>query len=458
MYRTVINDFVAWYEESKRKILYVKGALGVGKTWAIKDFATGFFECNLYISLAEDSEVRDIVTFNDPEDNLSAVIASEAYPLDNEEIKERVKFYAHRLDKLFAERYGTDDFSSHMLIFDDAEASPLSDVFFHEYKKVHSNYSICVSASTMEITPYQYHYKDVFKIVRMRPMSFEEYLIAKKAHPLITAITNNKSMPLKPFEEKAIHEHLLEYLIIGGMPEVVHSFIKHKDYVEARTLQEKIIKEYEQIIYHTLSSALSQRCRRIWRSIPNQLSKDNKKFMYRYVEENARAREYDIATQTLCSLGFVRKLPRLVKADMPLEENADYKSFELFLLDHGLLRAMLDAPATDDGLALPDIFAESNGAVAEQYIFQELSGKLGYLYYWISGATARVPFVYESNNAAIPVDIQFVPRSKAQNIKVFNNKYKSKENTDVSLKISLEQISLDKSVLNVPAYSLWTLI
>jgi hypothetical protein len=242
------------------------------------------------------------------------------------------------------------------------------------------------------------------------------------------------------------------------MPEVVKSFIKHRDFSLARKLQKNIIKQYEQIIYNNLSTALSQRCRRIWRSIPNQLSKDNKKFMYKYAEENARAREYDVATQTLCSLGFVRKLPRLLKPDMPLEANVDNKSFELFLIDHGLLRAMYDFPAVADDITPYDVFSEGNGAIAEQFIFQELSSKLGYLYYWVSGATARVPFVYESNNAAIPVDIQFIPRSKAQSIKVFNSKYKPNENTGVSLKISLDQISLDKSVLNIPAYSLWTLI
>jgi hypothetical protein len=457
MYRTVINDFVSWYEETKRKILYVKGALGVGKTWAIKDFATGFFECNLYISLADDKEVRDILTFNDTNSSLADVIQATDYPLDDSGIKENVRESIARFDSLLANRYGENDFSKYMLIFDDAEGLSLSDIFFHEYKRVHPNYNICVAASTMEITPYQYHYKDVFKIIRMRPMSFEEYLIAQKAHPLITAITNNKTTPLKPFEEHSIHNHLREYLIIGGMPEVVKNFIKLKDFSRARKIQKAIIKQYEQIIFHNLSSALSQRCRRIWRSIPNQLSKDNKKFMYRYVEENARAREYDSATQTLCDLGFVRKLPRLVKPDMPLEENADYRSFELFLVDHGLLRAMYDFPA-DEEISLSDIFDEGNGAVAEQFIFQELSSKLGYLYYWISGATARIPFVYESNNSAIPVDIQFVPRNKAQSIKVFNKKFKPEGNTDVSLKISLEQVSLSKSVLNVPAYSLWTLI
>jgi hypothetical protein len=458
MYRTVINDFVSWYEERKRKILYVKGALGVGKTWAIKDFATGFFESSLYISLISDADVRNIITFQDTDNSLAETIQTNDFPLDDSTIQDGVRQSIKRLDELFSKRYPDINFSKCMLIFDDAEGLSLSDIFFHEYRRVHPDYSLCVSASTMEITPYQYHYKDVFKIIRMRPLSFEEYLIAKKAHPLITAITNNKTTPLKPFEEQSIHDHLKEYLITGGMPEVVNNFIKYKDFSKVRKIQKEIIKQYEQIIFHMLSSALSQRCRRIWRSVPNQLCKDNRKFMYKYVEENARAREYDTATQTLCNLGFVRKLPRLIKPELPLEENADHKSFELFLIDHGLLRAMYDFPASDENVTLTDIFSEGNGAVAEQFIFQELSCRLPFLYYWISGATARIPFVYECDNSAVPVDIQFTPRSKAQSIKVFNKKYKDAGKTDSSLKISLGQISLDKSILNIPVYGLWTLV
>lgn len=454
MYRNVVNDLASWYEEPKRKILYIKGALGVGKTWAIKDFATGFFESYIYIDLNKEEEIKNYISLNNLEPSCKKTIAGEDFPLENQGIKELIKIEISRLDNLLSARYAIEDISKCLLIFDNAEGLSNIDIFFHEYSRTHAHCSVCVVASTMEVSPYQYHYKDVFKIIRMRPMSFEEYLIAKKAHPLLAAISNNKSMPLKPFEEKSIHTLLKEYLLIGGMPEIVNNFIKHKDFSVIRKLQNKIIKSYEYIIYHNLSSAMTQRTRRIWKSVPSQLERDNKKFMYKYAEPNARAREYAEATQILCNLGFVRKLPRLLNGRLPLEENADYKSFELFFIDHGLLRAMFDLPV-DENLTLLDIFNEKNGAIAEQYIFQELSNKLGYLYYWISGATARVPFVYESDKAAIPVDIQFVPRKKAQNIKVFAAK---NENTDISLKISLEQVSLDKSVLNVPAYSLWTLI
>ncbi len=454
MFRQVINDFASWYEEPRRKLLYVKGALGVGKTWAIKDFATGFFASFVYINLCDNPDICSLLTLNNLDKDLVKKIQSNDFPLDLPDIKPILDAQVTLVDKLLSERYPDTDFEKAMLIFDDAESFSISDCLMHNFKKLHPGYSISVVASTMEITPYQYHYKDIFEIIRMRPMSFEEYLIAQKAHPLIAAINNNKSVPLNPFEEKAILNYLRDYLLIGGMPGIVNEYIKTKNYSRIRSMQNEIIKKYETIIYKKLSSSMSQRCRRIWKSIPSQLERDNKKFMYKYTEQNARAREYSEATQVLCNLGFARKLPRLTAAILPLEEHADYKSFELFLVDHGLLRAMYNLPISEE-LAVADILQEKNGAIAEQYCFQELSGKLGYLYYWISGATARVPFVYESDHSAIPVDIQLVPRTKAQNVKVFAKK---NEGIDISLKISLEQVALKKDVLNVPAYSLWTLI
>lgn len=454
MYRYVVDDLVAWSEKSKRRILYIKGALSVGKTWAIKDFATGYFESYRYISLAEDNEIADIVSLGYVDNSILEIIAVEPYPLDNPTVKNAVIEEVKRLDQLLNDRYGDEDYEKCMLILDDAEGISLTDIFFHQYRKIHSSHAVCVIASTMEVSPYQYHYKDIFEVLRIRPMSFEEYLMAQKEHALITAIRNNKTKTLSELEEVAIKARLKEYMMIGGMPEVVNHFIKHKNMTAIRPLQQSIVKRYEQIIIRGLSSSMSQRCRRIWRSLPAQLERNNKKFMYNAAEPNARAREYSDATQILCNLGFVRKLPKLKNASLPLEANADYNSFELFLLDHGLLRTIYNLP-NDEDLSLSDIFAEKNGAVAEQYIFQELSNKLGYLYYWVSGATARIPFVYESDDLAVPVDIQIKERKKAQSIKVFTSK---NSNIQISLKISMEQVSFEKNILNVPVYSLWNLI
>lgn len=430
MYRNVINDFAIWYEEPKRKILHVKGAYGVGKTWSVKDFATAFFGTQIYIDLNERTEYTDIF-------------------LDDVDYEQKVA----KIDELIEEQYGEFDVNDTLLIFDNLPDSSLCDEFFYNFAKKHRHYIICLISNSMKITEFEYGHPDVFRVIRMRPMSFEEYLIANKALPLISAVQNNKAKELNPFEIDSINRFLKEYLFIGGMPEIVNAFLKSKDYSIIRPMQENILDSYDKLIKKSMSEALATRCRRIWRSIPKQLTQDNKKFMYRYVEDNARAREYSDATQILCDMGLIRKMPKLTKGEIPLEDYVDYKSFQLFLLDHGLLRAIYKNPI-DEAINLEDILNENNLAVAEQFIFQELSNKVGPIYYWNSGATARVPFVYEGDGAPIPVDIRFVNNNKAQNMKTFIQK---NPEVTLSVKISFEQVSLNNNVLNIPVYGLWNM-
>ena len=140
------------------------------------------------------------------------------------------------------------------------------------------------------------------------------------------------------------------------------------------------MKRTTMLLKSGLSDALYQRTKRVFKSIPKQLSKENKKFMYKSAEANARSLEYAEATQTLCNFGLARKLPRLIEGSLPLEDHVEFKSFELFFLDHGLLRASLNLPVSDK-ITLDELMNESGGAIAEQYLFTELSSAIGILYY-----------------------------------------------------------------------------
>lgn len=434
MYRNIINELATWFEEKRRRILYLKGALGVGKTWTIKDFSTAFFKQQIYINLTENDFVKSIIT---------------DYSKDSDTALERIELMDKYLHKNYPDFIPDDT----IIIFDDTEKVENIDEFFHEFSRRHRHYVICLVESSMAISEYQYHHKDVFKILRMRPMTFEEYIIAKKSNNLIAAIESSKNKALNPIEERALNSLFKEYLLVGGLPEIVKTFLNTKDYNRVRDLQTEYISKYEALIRSSNTFAVSQRMKRIWKSIPEQLSHDNKKFMYRFVEENARAREYSDAVQKLCDLGLVRKIPRMTGNSTPIEDNIDYKSFELFILDHGILQAIYNLPISEEINPI-DILIEKGNAVAEQYIFQELSTKMGNVYYWTSGATARVPFVYECDKGPVPVEIRFVDNKKAQNIKTFRAKF---PDTDISVKISLNQLFLDNKVLNVPAYGLWNM-
>lgn len=440
MYRNVINDFVSWYDEARRRILIVKGAYGVGKTWSVKDFATAFFKHQYYVDLSEHSDIKSLV--------------SDTYTDSNEEqpeITEKSNLFHQKLCELFPQ-HDFDNINS-IIIFDGIGDISGYAEFFHVFRKEHKNYTLCLISDSMNFTEYEYHYKDVFNIIRMRPMTFEEYMIANKSHPVITALENQKSTPIGNIGTEAACILLKEYLQTGGMPEVVKAFIPKKDYSVIRPIQLAILEGYRKLIKNSLPDTIADRCRRIWSSVPKQLTNDNKKFMYRLVESNARAREYAEATQKLCDLGLVRKLPRLAEGILPLEEHVDYRCFELFMLDHGLLRASYELPISDE-LSVEEILTEANGAIAEQYSFQELSGRMGNIYYWVSGATARVPFVYEGSQSPIPVDIRLKPNKKAQNIKTFRSK---NHDVEFDVKISLEQYSKQDNTINIPAFGIWSM-
>lgn len=422
MYRNIINDFANWYDQTKRKILYVKGAKGVGKTWAVRDLPQPFQAAMLY-----QSGRRFCLSGCHRRRFQSGSAAVSTFS-----VWRRIRLY---------------------FIFDEVQAVPDCAEFFYAFRKNHPDYTICLIASSMEFTEFEYSHPDVFEIFRMRPMTFEEYMIASKAHPFIDAISKHKDTPLTNLEIGAITSMLREYLLVGGMPGVVHAYLKNRDLSIIRPMQEALLEDYVQLMKQTYPVALYQRCKRIFRSIPEQLARENKKFMYKSVDSNARSREYAEAAQALCNLGIARKLPRLTSGNLPLEEHVDYKSFELFFIDHGLLRAAYGLPMNEE-IDVNDILAEKCGAIAEQFIFQELSSKIPYLYYWVSGATARVPFVYEGEDAPVPVDIRFVPNSKAQNIKTFRSK---NSNTNIAVKVSFNQVSLDGDTLNIPAYGLWNM-
>ncbi len=465
MYRNVINELVSWYEEQRRRILFIKGAHGVGKTWTVKDFATAFFPSQKYIDCVEYPSFANVIAGIKPEKENTSEETSDVEGVDDTDAEDSILLSKEDLDDmsigarildmdfLLEEHFENEKLSDSLLIFDNVQNIPECANFFYEFSKSHKDYTICLIASTMEITEYEYSHQDVFNIIRMRPMTFEEYMIANKAHPFMNAIRNNKDKPLTTLEVNAISVMLKEYLLIGGMPAAVVAYLKNKDFKDVRPVQLELLEDYRVLIKDSFSQALGQRCKRIWKSIPKQLTKDNKKFMYRFVDSNARSREYSEATQALCNLGIARKLPKLEKGVMPLEDYVDYKAFELFYIDHGLLRAAYGLPMKEE-LTIEEIFAEENGAIAEQFLFQELSHNVGNLYYWTSGATARVPFVYQGEKGPIPVDIRFISNKKAQNIKAFLAKT---PDTELTLKISLDQVSMNGKVLNIPAYGLWNM-
>ncbi len=429
MYRNIIDTLAAWYESDKQ-VLLLKGAKGVGKTWTIIDFAAAFFENYL------------VVDFEKESDFLNLFLKS----VDAERLEGRIR---SRLKNTVDREIVFDD--KQLLIFDEAQLlkKPLPGIMAYAMQR--PDVRICIVTSWVGSLEGEDFYDDL-EIVHMYPMTFEEFLTANKAQHLCKYIEKQKLEVIAADVKKEIKRYLKLFMMTGGMPEVVQDYVKYQSFVHTDAILTRQLSEIRSFIRVMVPHALERKVLQIWDSIPVQLTKENRKFMYGYVDEKARSREYEGAVNWLVNTGFVRRVNRVAEGVAPLADSVDMKSFELYHLDHGLLRDMCNKPLeimeNED-----EIFEMLDGLLTEQYVVSELNmnANVKALYFWISGATAKVDFVFEDDGEVIPVDVQSKVENRVQSIRVFQKKY----NNRMSIRISLEDLSFGKGILNIPLYGLW---
>ena len=429
MYRIIMNDLMEWYDKAQDKIVFLKGAKGVGKTWTMIDFGQGFFKHLIYIDLEKDADSHHLFKRGAKTD-AAKLIASLAIYVDGIAQEE----------------------SNTLFVFDEPQYCPKALEAIASLKEQKPDTPICVISSTMGTIPNEKLYEDSFYNLTLYPMTFEEFLTANKAQDLCKYIENQKLEPVSPLVSDRIIELLKEFYIVGGMPIVVLDYVKNHDFNRVDAILKALLIRCKEHIMKDVPRTYSVKVPKIWESIPQQMSKDNRKFMYQYVDEKARAREYEKSVDWLVDTGFVRRVYRIRDGVAPLNEQVDDKSFELYHLDHGLLRIMCGISHSDI-LSGKEEFNDLGGAMLEQLVLSELTmnNTVKQLYFWISGATARVDFVFEDDGDVVPVDVEPRIRRKAQSMKVFKERY----NNHMAIKISLEELGFSKGTLNVPLYGLW---
>ena len=428
MYRIIMNDLMDWYENAQDKALFLKGAKGVGKTWTIIDIAQGFFKKLIYIDIEKDEECHYLFKRGAKTEagKLMAALATYA----NEELIE----------------------GNTIFVFDEPESCPDALGAIMSLKEQRPEVPVCIIASTIGTIAGEVLYADRFYQLKLYPMTFEEFLTANKAQELCKFIENQKMEPVAPQIIDRITELLREYYIVGGMPIVVLDYVKNHDLGRVDSILQALLVRTRDYILKKVPKNYSVKVPKIWDSIPSQMKKDNRKFMYQYVDEKARAREYEKSVEWLVDTGLVRRVNRIRDGFAPLSEQVDDKSFELYHLDHGMLRIMCGIPHTAVESKEHE-FEELGGALLEQLVLSELTMNktVNELYFWISGATARIDFVFEDDGDVVPVDVEPRIRRKAQSMKVFNERYKN----HMAIKISLDDLGFSRGTLNVPLYGLW---
>ena len=313
-------------------------------------------------------------------------------------------------------------------------------------------YQIVCAGSLLGIALHQGTSFPVGKVefLDLYPLSYREFLMALGKERFDKLLEDGDFELATPFRMEYM-DLLKQYYYVGGMPEVVMSFVQKKDFNEVRKIQSDILDSYVQDFSKHAPNELVPRIRMLWESIPSQLSKENKKFLYGLIKEGSRAKEYETALFWLTDCGLVHEVRRVKVPSLPLKAYEDLKAFKLYILDVGLLSCMirLDQRVLLEGNAL---FKEFKGALTEQYVLEQLKTLKGIdAYYWTNDrGSAEVDFILDTGSEIIPVEVKAETNPKAKSLKVYVEKYKP----TVSLRTSLADYKREDWLLNLPLWAI----
>ena len=425
MHRDLMSELVNWKEKKDRKPLILKGARQVGKTWLLKEFGVLCFS--------------DVCYINFEKTDLSDIFEGELDP-------------ARIIDYLSAIHGKKIEPETTLIIFDEIQELPRALTSLKYFAEEAPQYVICGAGSHLGIALHKGTSFPVGKVdlLELYPMGFKEFLIADGQENLSAFVRDNPDGPIPSAVAERLTDKLKQYFILGGMPRVVQKWIDNHDYSETEQIQKEILDNINDDFSKHIPSGVSVKVKYVWESIPSQLARGNRKFVYGLVREGARAREYEIALLWLRDMGFAYPVYRVEKPGVPLRSYEDIKSFKLFMFDIGLLSYM---SALSPGLMARNgaMFTEFKGALTEQYIFGELQKVKGIrsINYWTSKGIAEVDFVVSTDSNIIPVEVKAGEDLKAKSLK----KYREDYTPEMSVRTSMAGLRRDVGLQNIPLYA-----
>ena len=422
MERLVLQNLHSWRNKKNRLPLILKGARQVGKTWILKELGRTGFKDFLYINFENNPTMSDLF-----EGSINP----------------------HRIIEYLGALHGKKIIPEDtLLIFDEIQEVPRALTSLKYFAEEAPEYPICSAGSLLGIALHEGTSFPVGKvdILTLEPLTFHEFLLANDEHELLLSLQNSGLEPLPlPLIEK-LDDYLKKYFIIGGMPAALNTWIEQHDFFQVEITLKSILDTYQQDFSKHAPRSMVPKLRFIWNSIPSQLARENKKFLYRFVRSGARAREYEDALLWLLDCGLIRRVGRITKGAMPMKAYEDLHDFKIYHLDGGLLRVMSQLPFQVI-LERNKVFEEFNGALTEQYVLQQLSSIIpDSIYYWTSEATAEVDFIFSDGTAIIPVEVKAGVNVKAKSLRVYMDRYKPQ----IAIRTSLSNVHRDGSLLNIP--------
>jgi predicted AAA+ superfamily ATPase len=430
MYRNSIKELIEWKLDKRRKPLIVLGARQVGKTWLIKEFGRTEYKQTVYINFEEEKRMRDLFL---SDFNIFRIIS----------VLEAFAGYKIVPDET-------------LIVFDEIQMAPEGITSLKYFCENAPQYNVVVSDSLLGMMLHEGASFPVGKVdfLHLYPMSFYEFLLAMNENGL-AYILEDKEFDLMPLFSNKYIEFLRYYFYTGGMPEAVATFAENRDWQKTRQVHNKILLAYERDFSKHAPKEIFPRIKMVWQSIPSQLAKENKKFIYGLIKEGARAKDFELAVQWLLDSGLLIQCFRNKKPNIPLNAYQDLSAFKLYHNDIGLLGAMskLSPRTVIEGNLL---FTEYKGALAEQFVIQQLKLNENFSIYYFTPDTysMEVDFIIQNeNDEIIPIEVKAGENLRAKSFKLFCEKYKPAK----AIRTSLADYKEENWMTNIPLYAISTI-
>ena len=423
MDRSLFVKLEQWKNKKKRKPLIIQGARQVGKTWIMKEFGARFFKDTVYINFDNNEAMKGVFEID----------------FDISRIVSAIKIE-------YGKSFKPEDT---LIIFDEIQEAPKALAALKYFYENAPEYAVMAAGSLLGVALHQGTSFPVGKVdfMHLYPLNFYEFVCAMGEKELANLLEAGDYEMINAYSSKYT-DLLKKYYYIGGMPEAVQTYIDTDDLYEVREIQKNLLKYYEEDFSKHAPKEVVPRIMMVWNSIPSQLAKENRKFIYGMIREGARAKDFELAIQWLEDAGLILRSYRVNKSDIPLIAYMEINSFKMFMLDVGLLAAKADihAKVLLEGCR---IFEEFKGALTEQYVAQQLRAADRELYYYSAeNSSGKIDFIVQHEMKCIPIEVKAEENLRAKSLRAFCDKYKP----ELAIRTSMSNYREQDWMVNVPLY------
>lgn len=426
MYRNAMEELYKWKEKKNKKPLVIRGARQVGKTWIMKKFGESAYKKTVYINFDNNQQMKELFDKDMKTDRI--IMGLELYTGNKINPEET------------------------LLIFDEVQEVPKALTSLKYFNENAPEYQIICAGSLLGVALHEGTSFPVGKVefMDLYPLSFSEFMRAMGKEQFVQLLKEGNFDLATTFRQDYI-DLLKYYYYVGGMPEVVSNFAENMDFNEAREIQKRILMAYEQDFSKHAPNEIIPRIRMLWNSIPSQLTKENKKFVYGLIKEGSRAKEYEMSMLWLIDCGLVHKVQRVTVPNLPLKAYEDLKAFKLFMLDVGLLSCMVNLKQSVL-LEGNDLFKEFKGALTEQYVLQQLITLNNIeTYYWTNDrGSAEIDFLVDTGDEIVPIEVKAETNLKAKSLKSYYEKF----SPEISIRTAMTDYKKEEWLLNIPLWAI----